>query len=269
MTRYEIQELAREIARQALQTTAAHSAAKVPTSGVEELPCPDWTPPAGGIAGLIDHTLLKPDASEQDVTRLCDEARRHKVAAACVHPDKVAIAARELRGSGVAVCTVIGFPHGANVTPVKLIESEQALKLGATELDMVVNVGALKEGRLDFVHNEIRSITDLAHQAGAQVKVILEMALLDAKAKVNGCVVAKLAGADFVKTSTGFGPSGADPADVALMHKVVGGEMGIKAAGGIRTYSRFRDMMRSGATRIGAGAGLAILEEFRTSPDAR
>jgi deoxyribose-phosphate aldolase len=268
VTRHEIQELAREIARQALQPTAP-SAAPSSIPGVEQLPCPDWSPPPGGIAGLIDHTLLKPDASERDVARLCDEARRHEVAAACVHPNKVAIAERELRGSGVAVCTVIGFPHGANVTPVKLIESEQALKLGATELDMVVNIGALKEGRLDFVHNEIRSIADLAHQAGAQVKVILEMALLDDKAKVNGCVVAKLAGADFVKTSTGFGPSGADPADVALMHRVVGGEMGIKAAGGIRTYSRFRDMMRAGATRIGAGACLAILEEFRTSSDAR
>ena len=267
MTRYEIQELAREIARQALQPTAAHSA--TPAPGAEELPCPEWAPPSNGIAGLIDHTLLKPDASERDVVRLCEEARRHEFAAACVHPDKVAVAERELRGSGVAVCTVIGFPHGANVTPVKLIESEQALKLGATELDMVVNIGDLKEGRLDFVHNEIRSIVDLAQGAGAQVKVILEMALLDDKAKVNGCVLAKLAGADFVKTSTGFGPSGADPADIALMHKVVGGEMGIKAAGGIRTYSRFRDMMRAGATRIGAAAGLAILEEFRTSPDAR
>lgn len=267
MTRYEIQELAREIARQSLQPTAAHSAA--PTPGAEELPCPEWAPPSDGIAGLIDHTLLKPDASERDVVRLCEEARRHEFAAACVHPDKVAVAERELRGSGVAVCTVIGFPHGANVTPVKLIESEQALKLGATELDMVVNIGALKQGSFDLVHNEVRSIVDLAHGAGAQVKVILEMALLDGKAKVNGCVLAKLAGADFVKTCTGFGPSGADPTDVALIHKVIGGEMGIKAAGGIRTYGRFRDMMRAGATRIGAGASLAILEEFRTSPDAR
>ena len=166
------------------------------------------------------------------------------------------------------ICSVVGFPHGANVTLVKRVEAEQALKLGAQELDMVVNVGALRQGRLDFVHSEICSIVELARGAGTAVKVILEMAFLDDAAKVNGCVLAKLAGADFVKTSTGFGPSGANLTDVALMHKVVGGEMGIKAAGGIRTYGRFRDMMRAGATRIGASASLKILEEFRAAPGA-
>ena len=269
MTRDEIQELARELAQQTFPSQETGSSGSSTVQNDEVLTCPDWTPPPDGIAGLIDHTLLKPDASEQDVARLCEEARRHGFAAACVHPDKVGIVERELRGSNVAVCTVIGFPHGANVTPIKMAEAEQALKLGATELDMVVSITALKQGRLDYVHNEIRSIVELAHAAGALVKVILEMALLDERSKVNGCVLAKLAGADFVKTSTGFGPSGAEPADVALMHRVVGGETGIKAAGGIRTYSRFRDMMRAGATRVGAGAGLAILEDFRTSPDAR
>lgn len=232
----------------------------------DELACPDWTPPLEGIAGLIDHTLLRPDTSERDVILLCEQARKHGFASVCVHPDKIAIAERELRGSVVKVCTVVGFPHGANVTLVKRVEAEQALKLGAQELDMVVNVGALLAGRLDFVHSEMCSIVELARGAGAAVKVILEMAFLDDAAKVKGCVLAKLAGADFVKTSTGFGPSGANLKDVALMHKVVGGEMGIKAAGGIRTYGRFRDMMRAGATRIGASASLKILEEFRTAP---
>ena len=263
MTSPNIQELARQIGRELRSGDSPLES--VPAI---DLGCLDWQPPIEGISGLIDHTLLRPDATEPDVIELCGEARRHGFYSACVHPDKVAIAARELRGSGVKVCTVVGFPHGAHVTPVKCVETEQALKLGAQEIDIVVNIGALKQGCLDTVHSEIRLVVEIAHAADAVVKVILEMALLDDASKLNGCVLAKLAGADFVKTSTGFGPSGADPADVALMHKVVGGEMGIKAAGGIRTYARFRDMMRAGATRIGAGAGLAILEEFRTSRHA-
>lgn len=264
MTRQEIQKLAQEIGTQAFQPENSESAAMA----ADELACPDWTPPLEGIAGLIDHTLLRPDSSEREVIRLCDEARKHGFASACVHPDKIAVAERELRGSGVKVCTVVGFPHGANVTLVKRVEAEQALKLGARELDMVVNIGALRAGRLDFVHSEMCSIVELARGTGTVVKVILEMAFLDDAAKVNGCVLAKLAGADFVKTSTGFGPSGANLTDVALMHKVVGGQMGIKAAGGIRTYGRFREMMRAGATRIGASASLEILEEFRTAHDS-
>jgi len=268
MTRQDIQELARRIVGEVTERHAAPPVAVAHSAVAAGEPCPAWVPPAQGIAAYIDHTLLRPDASEDDVTRICGEARDLGFHSACIHPDKVATAARELHGSGVKVCTVIGFPHGANITPVKRAEAEQSLKAGAHELDMVVNIGALKSGRLDAVHSEIRSIVEIAHSAGATLKVVLEMGFLDHDAKLKGCAVALLAGADFVKTSTGFGPAGADPRDVALMHQVVGGKMGIKAAGGIRTYARFRDMMRAGATRIGASSGSAILEEFEAARNA-
>ena len=268
MTRQDIQELARRIAGKLADRDNVPPSEGTLSGPTADEPYSDWVPAAGGIAGSIDHTLLRPDASERDVIRVCDEARTNGFHSACIHPDKVALAERQLRGSGVKVCTVIGFPHGAHVTPVKCAEAEQSLKSGARELDMVINIGALKQGRLDSVHSEIRSIVELAHSADAIVKVILEMGYLDHETKVRGCVVARLAGADFVKTATGFGPAGADPEDVALMRQVVGHEMGIKAAGGIRTYARFRDMMRAGATRIGASASLTILEEFRTSSNA-
>ncbi len=221
----------------------------------------DWEAPAQGIAGFIDHTLLKPGATGEEITRLCAEAREHGFAAVCVHPAWVARAVRELRGSTVKTATVAGFPHGATVTPAKCTETEQVLKLGATEIDMVIHVGALKANDLDAVYCDIRAVVELAHAAGALVKVILETALLNDEQKIHGCVLAKLAGADFVKTSTGFGLSGADPHDVALMRRVVGPEMGIKAAGGIRSFEVFRQMMAAGATRIGASAGVSILRE--------
>ena len=225
------------------------------------LACRDWTPPKEGIAGLIDHTLLRPDACEAEIIEICAGARKYRFATVCIQPTWVARAVRELRSSSVKTCTVIGFPHGASLTPVKCAEAEQALKLGAEELDMVINAGALKSGNEDLVFTEIRCLADLARQAGAVLKVILEMGSLSGEQKITACVLAKLAGADFVKTSTGFGPAGADPADVSLMHRVVGGEMGIKAAGGINTYRRMELMMRSGATRIGASAGVRIAEQ--------
>ncbi len=226
-----------------------------------DVACPDWAAPKQGIAGLIDHTLLRPDACEAEIIELCAEARKYRFATVCIHPTWVARAVRELQGSAVKTCTVIGFPHGASLTPVKCAEAEQALKLGAEELDMVINVGALKSGNEDLVFTDIRCLADLARQAGAVLKVILEMGSLGEQQKITACVLAKLAGADFVKTSTGFGPAGADPADVSLLHRVVGGEMGIKAAGGIHSYQRMELMMRSGATRIGASAGVRIVEQ--------
>ena len=223
--------------------------------------CPDWAPPKEGVASLIDHTLLRPDACEAEIIELCAGARKYRFATVCIQPTWVARAVRELRSSSVKTCTVIGFPHGASLTPVKCSEAEQALKLGAEELDMVINVGALKSGNEDLVITDIRCLAELAHQASAVVKVILEMGSLKEQQKITACVLAKLAGADFVKTSTGFGPAGADPADVSLMHRVVGGEMGIKAAGGINSYQRMELMMRSGATRIGASSGVRIVEQ--------
>ena len=238
--------------------TAASLADVLPAT---DLVCPGWAPPEEGVAGLIDHTLLRPDACEAEIVELCAEARQHGFATVCVQPTWVATAVRELQDSAVKTCTVIGFPHGATLTPVKCAEAEQALKLGAEELDMVINAGALKSGNEDLVFTDIRCLAELAHQAGAFVKVIFEMGSLSEEQKITACVLAKLAGADFVKTSTGFGPAGAQPADVSLMHRVVGGEMGIKAAGGINSYQRMELMMRSGATRIGASAGVSIVKQ--------
>ena len=243
----------------------AHCACETSVSRVEGssvIPAAgSWEPPPEGIAGLIDHTLLKPDATAEEISRLCAEAREHRFTAVCVHPVWVARAVRELQGAQVKTASVVGFPHGATVTPAKCAETEQVLKLGAAEVDMVIHVGALKANDLDAVYCDIRAVVELAHSAGALVKVILEMALLNEEQKINGCVLAKLAGADFVKTSTGFGPSGANAAGVALMRSVVGPEMGIKAAGGIRSFQMFRELMAAGATRIGASAGISILRE--------
>jgi len=228
--------------------------------GESPVVCPDWRPPKEGIAGLIDHTLLDPAASESGIVRLCGEARRYGFRTVCVQPTWVARAVRELQGAKTGVTAVIGFPHGAAVTPVKRYEAEQALKLGACELDMAANIGALKSGKLDLAASDIRCVAETAHSAGAALKVILEMGLLSEEEKVTGCVLARIAGADFVKTSTGFAGS-ADPRDVALMHRVVGGEMGVKAAGGIRTYERFTAMMKAGTTRIGASASVELLQQ--------
>jgi deoxyribose-phosphate aldolase len=212
------------------------------------------------IARFIDHTLLKPEATRDEIVRLCREARAYGFASVCVNPYWVPLAASELAGSPVKVCTVAGFPLGAASTAVKAAETADAVRAGAAEVDMVINIGALRSGDNDAVRQDIAAVVAAAHPAGAIVKAIIEAALLDDAQKVLACTLAKDAGADFVKTSTGFGPGGATAHDVALMRRVVGPEMGVKAAGGIRTYEDFRAMTAAGANRIGASAGIKIVQ---------
>jgi deoxyribose-phosphate aldolase len=213
-----------------------------------------------GVAALIDHTILKPEATRDDVTKVCREARQYGFASVCVNPYWVPLVRAELAGSAVKVCTVVGFPLGATSTEAKVAETAAAVRVGATEIDMVINVGALRSGDRDAVKQDIRRVVETAHEAGAIVKVILETALLDDAQKTEACRLAKQAGADFVKTSTGFSTAGATAHDVALMRAAVGPEMGVKAAGGIRTLDDLRAMTEAGATRIGASASIKILE---------
>jgi deoxyribose-phosphate aldolase len=215
------------------------------------------------VAQVIDHTLLKPEATREQIDRLCREALEYHFASVCVNPTHVGRCAELLRGSDVKVCTVIGFPLGATTTAVKAYETRQAIDDGATEIDMVINIGALKSGDLDAVQADIGAVVDAAHAAGALVKVIIETALLSDDEKVTACRLAQAAGAEFVKTSTGFGPGGAKVEDVALMRRVVGPEMGVKASGGVRNYADVQAMIAAGATRIGASAGVAIVSEAR------
>jgi deoxyribose-phosphate aldolase len=217
------------------------------------------------IARLIDHTLLKPEASRDDIRKLCEEALKYGFASVCVNPWNVSQAAEMLRGSEVRVCTVAGFPLGATLPQVKVYEAEEAIKLGAQEVDMVINVGALKSGQDEAVEADIRGVVEASHRGGAIVKVILETALLTTDEKVRGSLAAKNAAADFVKTSTGFGPGGATAEDVRLMRAVVGGEIGVKAAGGVRSLEDLKKMVEAGATRIGASASVKILEQARAS----
>lgn len=217
-------------------------------------------PANAAIAALIDHTLLKPEATGADIARLCQEARQYGFASVCVNPYWVALAARELEGSPVKVCTVAGFPLGANKAEIKRAEAAAAIRDGAREIDMVMNVGALRSRDFGAVELDIRSVAEEAHGAGVIVKVILETALLDDEQKRTACRIAQSAGADFVKTSTGFGPAGANEHDVRLMRETVGPVMGVKAAGGIRTLEDLKKMVAAGANRIGASASVAILE---------
>jgi deoxyribose-phosphate aldolase len=212
------------------------------------------------VARLIDHTLLRPEATRNDILRVCREARQYGFAAVCINPYWVPLVARELTGTPVKVATVAGFPLGATSTESKMAETAAALKVGAQEIDMVLNVGVLRSGDLDTVKHDIEAVAGLCHEAGAIVKVILETALLDDHQKAVACTLARMAGADFVKTSTGFGPAGATTHDVALMRQVVGPEMGVKAAGGIRTLEDLRRMVAAGANRIGASSSVAIVE---------
>ncbi len=212
------------------------------------------------IAALIDHTILKPDATREDILKVCREAREYHFASVCVNPYWVPLVARELAGSGVKVCSVVGFPLGATTTDAKVAETAGALRNGAQEIDMVINVGALRSGDFDAVKNDIQQVVRVAHQAGAIVKVILETALLDDTQKTTASKLAKAAGADFVKTSTGFSSSGATAHDIALMRAAVGPEMGVKASGGIRTLQDVQTMTAAGATRIGASASVKIVE---------
>jgi deoxyribose-phosphate aldolase len=217
----------------------------------------------GEIARLIDHTLLKPEASRDDVRKLCGEALRFGFASVVVNPWYVPLAAELVRNSSVKVCTVVGFPFGATLPQVKIYETEQVVKLGAQEIDMVINIGALKSHQDDVVEADIRGVVEVSHRGGAITKVILETALLSNDEKVRGSLAAKKAGADFVKTSTGFGPGGATTEDVALMRAAVGSELGVKAAGGVRSLDDVQKMVAAGATRIGASASVRILEQAR------
>ena len=211
------------------------------------------------LASYIDHTLLKADATEAQITRLCEEAREHRFASVCVNPRWVALCAQLLAGSGVRVCTVIGFPLGASSSAIKAAEARQAVADGADELDMVISVGDLKAGNYEFVRTDIRGVVKAAE--GHTVKVIIEACLLTDEEKSLACKLAMAAGADFVKTSTGFSTGGATVADVRLMRAAVGPNFGVKAAGGIRTRKDALAMIEAGANRIGASAGIAICAE--------
>jgi deoxyribose-phosphate aldolase len=217
------------------------------------------------IAGMIDHTLLKPDATADQIAQLCFEAKKYHFASVCVNPSHVKLCSDLLNGSPVKVCTVIGFPLGANSTEVKSFEAQNALQNGASEIDMVINIGALKARDLELAARDIRAIVKISHEAGAIIKVIIETALLTDEEKTIACLLSKEAGADFVKTSTGFASGGATAEDVTLMRKVVGPEMGIKAAGGIRTREDVEKLVKAGATRIGASAGVKIIQTINPS----
>src|SRR5580765_3447165 len=212
-------------------------------------------------ASLIDHTLLKPEASEKDIKKLCEEAAQFGFASVCVNPGWVKKAAEFLKGTGVPVCTVIGFPLGATLSDVKAYEARRSIMDGAHEVDMVINVGALKSGDDCLVENDIRSVVQVAHEYGVTCKVIIEPALLNDDEKIRACEAAKQAGADFVKTSTGFAKGGATVADIALMRRVVGSELGVKASGGVKSMADARAMVEAGATRIGASVGVKIAQE--------
>ncbi len=212
------------------------------------------------IAALIDHTLLKPEATAADIRKVCAEARHYGFASVCVNPYWVRLVAGELAGSPVKVCSVVGFPLGASATEIKVAETAAAIRDGAQEIDMVLNIGELRGGNHDAVRGDIRAVVETAHAGGAIVKVILETALLNDEQKVAACLLAKEAGADFVKTSTGFGPGGATAADVALMRRTVGPAMGVKASGGVRTLEDLKTMVAAGANRVGASASVKIVE---------
>lgn len=213
------------------------------------------------LAATIDHTLLKPTATEEQIRVLCTEAFEYRFASVCVHPCWVELCAKLLENSPVKVCTVLGFPLGATLPEVKAFEAQRCIALGATELDMVMNLGALKSRQLDLVKDDIAAVVNVAHPLGALVKVIIETGYLTEEEKVTACQLARAAGADYVKTSTGFGPGGATVEDVALMRRVVGPEMGVKASGGVKTASEARAVIAAGATRIGSSSGIRIVSE--------
>jgi deoxyribose-phosphate aldolase len=226
---------------------------------------------AGGVepdlARMIDHTLLKPDATVREIEHLCAEALKFSFASVCINPGYVPLCARLLRGSPVKVCTVIGFPLGATSTEAKTFEAEQAIRDGAQEVDMVINVGMLKTGEYDYVGSDIFAVTGAARRGHILSKVIIETGLLTDEEKIKACVLAKRAGADFVKTSTGFSKGGATAADIALMRRVVGSAMGVKASGGVRSREDALAMVASGADRIGASASVKIVSgEAPTAP---
>jgi len=241
--------------------TCFDRAGNVVSAGAERLSSTVGVIPGDlNLAKMIDHTLLKPDATQDQIAQLCFEARKYDFASVCVNPTWVKLCAQLLEGSPVKVCTVIGFPLGATAPEVKVFETGNAIENGATEIDMVINIGALKARDLELVARDIRGVVATSHARHAIVKVIIEAVLLTDEEKTIACLLSKEAGADFVKTSTGFASGGATVHDVALMRKAVGPEMGVKAAGGVRTYEDAEKMLKAGATRIGASAGVKILQ---------
>jgi deoxyribose-phosphate aldolase len=280
MTRDELQKLIDTIVSELMPTMAARPQGRCACHSVLDDCCPDrlrGVLDAGasrvgmyagggapvGVAAMIDHTLLKPDATRSDIEALCREAAQFKFATVCVNPTWVALAAKLLAGSGVGVCSVVGFPLGATTPDVKGYETRRAIFDGAREIDMVINVGALKSGDLRVVECDIEAVTTPCREAGVLSKVIIEAALLTDDEKVTACTLAKAAAADYVKTSTGFASGGATAADVALMRRVVGAEMGVKAAGGVRDLEGMKAMIAAGATRVGASAGVKIVQQSR------
>jgi deoxyribose-phosphate aldolase len=241
--------------------TCFDNVGRVVSAGAERLTSTvGLIPEDKSLAGMIDHTLLKPDATADQIAQLCYEAKKHHFASVCVNPTNVRLCADLLRDSDVKVCTVIGFPLGATTTEVKVVETKNALENGATEIDMVMNIGALKAGDNETVAHDIHEVVQTAHAAGALLKVIIETALLTDEEKVVACLLAKEAGADYVKTSTGFSSGGATVHDVALMRRTVGPELGVKASGGIHSHEEAEQLIAAGATRIGASAGIKIIQ---------
>ena len=216
-------------------------------------------------AAMIDHTLLKADATRDQIEKLCAEAKKYVFASVCVNPTWVKYSAELLAGTEVKVCTVIGFPLGASTSAVKAFETKDAIANGATEIDMVINIGALKNGEYDVVRDDIKAVVDAAN--GTLVKVIIETCLLIDEEKVKACELSVEAGADFVKTSTGFSTGGATAEDIALMRKTVGPDLGVKASGGVRNLEDMKKMIENGATRIGASSGVAIMEGLTSQSD--
>jgi deoxyribose-phosphate aldolase len=270
--------LAAQMPRAIPQRCACHSAASdccpdrlrgVIDAGASRLGMHATGGATGSVSAMIDHTLLKPDASRLEIEKLCREAAEFHFATVCVNPAWVATAAALLRGTGVGVCSVVGFPLGATTADVKHYETRRAIFDGANEIDMVINIGALKSGDLRTVERDIAAVVDACQQCSVVSKVIIEAALLTDEEKITACTLSKAAGADFVKTSTGFASGGATAADVALMRRVVGADMGVKAAGGVRDLEGLRAMVAAGATRVGASAGVKIVQESKGQAVAR
>lgn len=228
-----------------------------------DLQMPGGHPDSRPFASWIDHTLLKPEATPEQIENLCEEARKYHFATVCINPIYIPLARRLLEGSKVEICTVVGFPLGATLKDVKAEETRCAIDEGAVEIDMVAAIGMIKGEKWDAVADDIQRVVEAAHPRGAKVKVILEMALLTRFEKIVGCLISRMSGADFVKTSTGFGPGGATLEDVELMRRVVGLQTEVKAAGGIRSLADARAMLKAGATRLGTSSGVKIVQEVK------
>lgn len=248
--------------------TCFDNAGHVVSAGAERLTSTlGVIPDDKSLAGMIDHTLLKPDATADQIAQLCFEAKKYHFASVCVNPTNVKLCAELLRDSDVKVCTVVGFPLGATSTDVKVFETKDAIENGASEIDMVINIGALKAGDNELVAHDIREVVRAAHAGDALVKVIIETALLTDEEKIVACLLAKSAGADYVKTSTGFSSGGATVHDVALMRRTVGPSLGVKAAGGIHSHEEAEQLVAAGATRLGASAGIKIIQGDGSQPE--